>query len=117
MYVKCNFVKLYCCSYYGVCEVILLKDYVLPGAPLETYGDYSHVHTATFSVCVPLDISLTQRFMRFIKTAFNHSSLICSIIAKWLCVSRGRAVVQTIAKYLANIIAGGTLSPNDINNK
>ena len=67
--------------------------------------------------CVPLDISLKKRFMKFIQKAFNHTSPVISSISKLaMCIPWSRSASNYSGIFSDNN-GRGTLCPSDIGNK
>ena len=81
---------------------------------MEIVPTYALLHVAT--ACVPLDISLKQRFMKFIQKAFNHTSpLINSIAELAMCNSWSRSA-SNYSEIFSDNNGRGTLCPSDIGN-
>ena len=69
------------------------------------------------SDCVPLDISLKQRFMKFIQKAFNHTSPLISSIAKLAMCNPWSRSASNYSEIFSDNNGRGTLCPSDIGNK
>ena len=69
------------------------------------------------SDCVPLDISLKQRFMKFIQKTFNHTSPLISSIAKLAMCNPWSRSASTYSEIFSDNNGRGTLCPSDIGNK
>ena len=67
--------------------------------------------------CIPLDISLKQRFMKFIQKAFNHTSPLISSIAKLAMCNPWSRSASNYSEIFSDNNGRGTLCPSDIGNK
>ena len=66
---------------------------------------------------VTADISLKQRFMKFIQKAFNHTSPLISSISKLAMCKPWSRSASNYSEIVSDNNGRGTLCPSDIGNK
>ena len=84
---------------------------------MEIVPTYVLRHLPLLSDCVPLDISLKQRFMKFIQKAFNHTSPVISSISKLAMCNPWSRSASNYSEIFSDNNGRGTLCPSDIGNK
>ena len=126
LHIKCHLFKLYCCSYYGAPLWCLQSNMVSrlcvawrkASRKIWRLSPRTHCDILPLlSDCVPLDISLKQRFMKFIQKAFNHTSPLMSSIAKLAMCNPWSRSASNYSEIFSDNNGRGTLCPSDIGNK
>ena len=87
---------------------------------MEIVPTYVLRHLPLLSDCVPLDISLKQRFMKFIQKAFNHTSPVISSISKLAMCNPWSRSASNYSEIFSDNNGRGTLcptTPSDIGKK
>ena len=125
-HIRCHLFKLYCCSYYGAPLWYRQSDMVSrlcvawrkASRKIWRLSPRTHCDILPLlSDCVPLDISLKQRFMTFIQKAFNHSSPLISSISKLAMCNPWSRSASNYSEIVNDNNGRGTLCPSDIGNK